>query len=530
MNIRRLSILGAVGALALLLAASEVVAQKYGGVLRIIGRSNPPSLSIHEEATTYTVMPCMPVYNNLVLFDPLQPRESMESIIPELATSWFWSNDNKALTFKLRRGVKWHDGRPFTSKDVKHTFDVVRGVAEARLKLNPRKLWYGNVQEITTNGDFEVTFKLERPQPSLVVLLASGYSPVYPAHVHPRELRTSTMGTGPFLLVSFKRDSSLVYKKNRDYFVRGRPYLDGIEYIIIRRAVARNAALQANQVDMSYPYEYIRSTQKTIASAVPELVWHENASNVSTNIIVNTRKPPFDDPKLRLVASLALDRRALLKGVYENQGLVGGAMLPKPNGVWGLDPEDLANVPGMGDGEANKEKAREIMRSLGYGPDKPLKVTLSTRALKTYTDPAIWSLDQFKAVWMDVTLEQVESGNWHAKIARRDYQIAMNRTGVGADEPDINFFENYTCGSQRNYSDYCNPDLEKKMVEQSSTTDFNKRLKLVHEIDLTLQIEGARPILWHSVNSGATYPYVKNYRLHQVLYNPWRMQEIWLDK
>ena len=108
------------------------------------------------------------------------PQNSLQSIVPDLATSWSWSEEGTELTFPLRQGVKWHDGKPFTAKDVKCTWDLLMGIGEDKLRVNPRKSWYGNVEEVKTNGDYEVTFKLKQPQPALLALLASGWSPIYP--------------------------------------------------------------------------------------------------------------------------------------------------------------------------------------------------------------------------------------------------------------------------------------------------------------------------------------------------------------
>ena len=125
-------------------------------------------------------------------------------IVPDLAESWAWSSDNKTLTFKLRQGVKWHDGKPFTSADVKCTFDMLMGKSPQKFRQNPRKSWYDQVNDVTTNGDFEASFNLKRPQPALLALLASGYTPIYPCHVSPAEMRTHPIGTGPFKFVEFK--------------------------------------------------------------------------------------------------------------------------------------------------------------------------------------------------------------------------------------------------------------------------------------------------------------------------------------
>ena len=190
-----------------MLAAETARAQKSGGVLKIYHRDSPASMSIHEEGTNSTEIPMMGVFNNLVMYDQHVAQNSPDSIIPDLATSWAWSEDGKELTFPLRQGVEWHDGKPFTATDVKCTWDLLMGIGSEKLRVNPRKTWYLNLDRVTTNGDYEVTFHLKRPQPALLSLLASGWSPVYPCHVSPREMRTHPIGTGPFKFVEFNPHS-----------------------------------------------------------------------------------------------------------------------------------------------------------------------------------------------------------------------------------------------------------------------------------------------------------------------------------
>src|SRR5262245_58798827 len=189
---------------------------KHGGILKIYHRETPPSLSIHEEATFSVNVPAMGIYNNLVLYDQHKPQNSMGTIVPELATSWAWSADNKNLTFKLRQDVKWHDGRPFTAKDVKCTIDLLQGKGQDKFRKNPRKDLFNNISEVTTNGDFEVTLQLKRPQPSLLAMLASGYTPVYSCHVSPAQMRTNPIGTGPFKFVEFKQNESIKLAKREN--------------------------------------------------------------------------------------------------------------------------------------------------------------------------------------------------------------------------------------------------------------------------------------------------------------------------
>jgi peptide/nickel transport system substrate-binding protein len=185
----------------------------------------------------------------------------------------------------------------------------------------------------------------------------------------------------------------------------------------------------------------------------------------------------------------------------------------------------------MGDPIKQKGEARQLLAQAGFGPGNPLKLTVSTRALAIYVDTASWMVDQLRQVGIDATLEQIETGVWHPKMTRLEYQVALNLTGIGIDDPDANFYENFKCGSQRNFSGYCSEEIDKLIVEQSQILDRAKRLKLVHEIDRKLQLDGARPILGWAKQYALMWPHVKNYPQHEnSIYNVSRLQEVWLDK
>ena len=237
--------------LAVLCLAAPAQAQKQGGVLRVTHRDNPPSASILEEATISTDMPFMAVFNNLVVFDPNARQNRLEAVVPELATSWSLSDDDRTLTFQLRDGVRWHDGKPFTSADVKCTWDMVTGHTASNMRKNPRKTWWFNIKDVTTDGDHTVTFHLNDPQPSLLVMLAGGFSPVYPCHVTAAQMRTHPIGTGPFKFVEFKQNELIRLARNPDYWKPGRPYLDAIEYTIIPNRSTMVLALEAGKFDLT---------------------------------------------------------------------------------------------------------------------------------------------------------------------------------------------------------------------------------------------------------------------------------------
>jgi peptide/nickel transport system substrate-binding protein len=512
-------------------SAAQAEGPKSGGILRIYHRETPPSLSIHEEATFSVNAPAMGLFNNLVVYDQHKPQNSMGTIVPELATSWAWSSDNQKLTFKLREGVKWHDGQPFTSKDVKCTIDLLQGKAQDKFRKNPRKDLFDNISDVTTNGDFEVTLQLKRPQPSILAMLASGYTPMYSCHISTAQMRQNPVGTGPFKFVEFKQNESIKLAKNPDYWKKGLPYLDGIEYTIISNRATAVLAFVAGKVDMTFPTEMTAALIKDIKTQDPTAICEIAPINVSTNLIVNRENPPFNDVELRKAMALALDRKAFIDIIFQGQADQGGTMLPPPEGVWGMPPDMLKTIPGYGDVNKSREEARAIMTKLGYGPDKPLKIKVSTRNLATYRDPAVVLIDQLKSIYIDAELEPVESSTWFAKIARNDYSVGLNLTGNGIDDPDQAFYENYGCGSERNYTHYCNKDLQILFDKQSVETDVEKRKKMVWEIDKKLQEDVARPILMHARSGTCWKPYVKNMTImNNSAYNGYRYDDIWLDK
>src|ERR1700720_3386263 len=300
------------GLFTMMAVTGTAVAQKHGGILKQYLIDSPASMSIHEESTVYAERPMMGVFNNLVMFDQHVPQNSLNSIVPDLASGWSWSEDGKELTFKLRPGIKWHDGKPFTARDVKCTWDLLAGTAPEKFRINPRKAWYRNLEEVTPNGDLEVIFRLKRPQTSFTALIASGWSPVYPCHVSPRDMRTRPIGTGPFKFVEFKPNESIKVTRNPDYWKPGRPYLDAIEYTVIKNTSTWVLALGAGQFDRTPVGIVSIPVMKEVQQAAPTIQCETVPWNISRHMIVNRAAPPFDNAELRRAMVLTLDRQAFI--------------------------------------------------------------------------------------------------------------------------------------------------------------------------------------------------------------------------
>jgi peptide/nickel transport system substrate-binding protein len=261
-------------------------------------------------------------------------------------------------------------------------------------------------------------------------------------------------------------------------------------------------------------------------------VCHKGALNVSTNLIVNQDKPPFDNADVRRAMVLAIDREAFIKILGHGETIKSGAMLPPLDGVWGMPPEVLATVAGYNpDVAGNRAKARKIMEGLGYSDSNRLKIKVATRNIAIYRDPAVILIDHLKEIYIDAELETIETSNWHAKVARKDYQVGLNLTGIGVDDPDAMFYENYACGSQRNYTGYCKQEMMDLFEKQSMMENGPARKQLVYEIDRRLQEDAARPIIFNNVAATCWQPYVKGFTMMtNSVYNGWRLEDVWLDK
>ncbi len=528
---RHLGVFATAGPLLVALCLAQTAsAQKPGGILKIPHFDSPASMSLHEEATAAVNRPMMGVFNNLVMFRQDVPQNSVQSIVPDLATSWSWNEEGTELTLPLRQGVTWHDGKPFTARDVKCTWDMLSGKTSDQLRLNPRKSWYRNLEQVSTNGDLEVTFHLNRPQPAFLALLASGWSAVYPCHVPPREMRLKPIGTGPFKFVEFKPNELIRVTRNPDYWKPSRPYLDGIEYTIIPNVSTRLLAFITGNFDMipgvSIPL------MKDVKGQAPDAICEVAPANIARTLGINRDKPPFDNPDLRRAMTLTLDRQAYIDILTEGKGDVGAVMQPPPEGAWGMPLEILRTLPGYDpDVRKNRAEARQIMEKLGYGPDKRLAVTISTRNIATYRDSSVILIDQLKEIYIDGVLEPIDTVNWYPKVTRRDFTVTVNVSENSLDDPDPLFYQNYVCGAERNYTGYCNPDLDRQIDRQSMESDRDKRRQLVWEIERKLAEDDARPIIYYLRGATCWHPRVKGLTIMvNSIFNGSRFEDLWLDK
>src|SRR5438045_6817514 len=203
---------------------------------------------------------------------------------------------------------------------------------------------------------------------------------------------------------------------------------------------------------------------------------HMAPTNVLRSVIVNREAKPFGNPDLRRAIALTLDRPAFLDTLTQGKGIIGGALMSPPFGVWGMPSDLVRTLPGYGpDVAANRAEARKLMERLGYGPNNRLHTKVSTRNIPPYRDPAVILIDQLKEIYIDGELELIDTPVWYPRLAKKDFTIGLNLIGNGLDDPDQTLYENYTCGAEGTYDGYCSAEFDKMVDRQSMEADQEKR-------------------------------------------------------
>jgi peptide/nickel transport system substrate-binding protein len=230
--------------------------------------------------------------------------------------------------------------------------------------------------------------------------------------------------------------------------------------------------------------------------------------------------------------ALTLDRKAFIDILTLGQGDLGGAMLPAPEGVWGMPAEMLKTLPGYdADVTKNRTEARAIMAKLGYGPNKRLGFKVAVRNIQPARDPAVILIDHLKEIYIDGELDTVDTTNWYPKVMRRDFTVGAVVSENGLDDPDQQFYENFVCGAERNYGGYCNPELDRRVDQQSMEADIEKRRHLVWQIEKLLIEDNVRPVLFHPRAAICLQPRVKGLtQMVNSIYNGSRLEDVWLDR
>ncbi|MFQ5848557.1 MAG: ABC transporter substrate-binding protein, partial [Candidatus Methylomirabilales bacterium] len=477
-------------------AAQAAKAPRYGGILNFAVAKGPPSFDCHRENTFACIHPIAPFYSLLLKFD----QWHYPKIVGDVAESWTISKDGKTYTFRIRTGVKFHDGSTLTARDVKATYDKLifppKGVVSAR------KGSYLMVKSVEAPNDHTVVFRLKWPSASFLANLSSPWNFIYKADIlakDPHWYEKNVNGTGPFKFVEYVPGSHLSGKKNEDYFMKGRPYLDGFKAIFIKSTSARVAAVRGGRALIEFRGFSPAARDDMVRTLGGKIKVQEGPWICYLSVAINNEKPPFNDVRVRKALTLALNRWEASETLSRIAILkpVGGIL--RPGSEYAATEGELTKLAGYGkDITAARKKARRLLKQAGIS--KGYSFTFKNRDLPMPYEPlGIWLIDQWRQVGLNVEQKVEEKGPFFSDRKKGNFQTIMDWECGFMDEPDLQLFKFLSKGkSGANYSRFVDSTLDKLYEEQGRATTHKERRKLIRTFERRLLNEKVYtfPTLW----------------------------------
>ncbi len=495
-------------ALAVILAGAAVVGSavaqekpRYGGELIFPVPSEPPSYDAHREQTFGVIHPVAPHYNGLLQVDPTDPTGTKPA--PDLGESWTVSKDGLVYTFKVRKGVKFHDGSEMTSKDVKASYDRI--IFPPPGIVSDRKGQYEVVEVVEAPDPYTVRFRLKWPAASFLASIASPWNWIYKADLlakDPHWYETHVMGTGPFLFVEHVKGSHWVGKKNPNYWDKGKPYLDGYRALFIKSNSAQVAAVRGERAHIQFR-GFTPAERDTLKSALGDKITvQESPWDCVLLVALNHQKKPFDDKRVRRALTLALDRYEGSKALSKIAIVKEVAGVQVPGTPYATPPEELAKLAGYGkDITASRAEARKLLKEAGA---EGLSFTFKNRGVPMPYEPmAVWLIDQWRQIGVTVKQEVIEAAAYYDTLKKGDFQVAMDFQCGYIVEPDLDLYK-FTSLSRNpsNYSFYDDKVLDDLYQKQSRAHDLEERKKYVRDFEKRLLDDEVHYIItlqWHRI-------------------------------
>ena len=503
---------GVIAMLRVLLTATLVVlglgsaraqdAPRYGGELVIMVPAEPPSYDGHREGTFGTVHPLAPHYNTLLRIDPTDRTGTRP--VGDLADSWTISPDGLTYTFRLRQGVRFHDGSPMTSRDVKASYDKI--IFPTGGVISARKGTYQAVEAVEAPDPQTVRFRLKWPETSFLVNLASPFSWIFKADILARDMRwyeTNVMGTGPFKFVEHVKGSHWVAKKNPDYWDKGKPYLDGYRALFISSSSAQVAALRGERAHAQFRGLSPVDRDILVQALGSKITVQESPWDCVSLVAFNHERKPFDDKRVRRALTLALDRHGASRSLSRITVVkeVGGIQVPGT--PWATPPAELEKLAGYGrDVAASRAEARRLLREAGV-PDG-FAFTFKNRGLpQPYEPVGIWLIDQWRQIGLTVKQEVVEASAMVSVLRKGDFDVASDAQCNFVVEPDMDISKFQSVGvSDNNYGRYKDPVLDDLYIKQARAVDPEERRRHLRAFEKRLLDEETHYIYtlqWHRI-------------------------------
>ena len=499
---KRLAGLLAIAASAVLAFPVQAQTPRYGGELIFPVPSEPPSYDGHREETFGLIHPIAPFYNTLLRVDPNDPSGTKP--YPSLAESWTVSADGKTYTFKLREGVKFHDGSTMSARDVKASYDKIifppAGVGSTR------KGQYSVVEAVEAPNATTVVFRLKYASGSFMSSLLSPYNFIYKADILGKDMNwyeKNIMGTGPFTFVEHVKGSHVVGKKNANYWDKGKPYLDGFRAIFIRASAAQVAAVRGERAHVQFR-GFTPADRDNLKSALGDKITvQESAWDCILLVAINHEKKPFDDKRVRRALSLALDRHEASKALSKIAIVKAVAGVQVPGTPFATPPEELNKLAGYWtDINKSRAEARRLLKEAGV--PEGFSFTFTNRGIPMPYEPlGVWMIDQWRQIGLNVQQQVIEPAAYYGVIRKGDAQVFMDFQCGYIVEPDLDMYKFLSVDrNPANYGRYTNRKLDDLYDRQSRATNVEERKKLIREFERVLLDEEAHYLMtlqWHRI-------------------------------
>jgi peptide/nickel transport system substrate-binding protein len=526
---RRLTAVLSVLLLTLVALPADAQQPRSGGELVFVVPSEPPSYDAHQEETFGVIHPVAPHYSTLLKVDPTD--KSGTKPVGDLAESWTISKDGLTYTFKLRKGVKFHDGADMTSKDVKASYDRIINPPQGIKSL--RKEMYASVRAVETPDPHTVVFRLKRAEASFLLGLSSPWNWIYRADVLAKDQRwyeKNINGTGPFTFVEHVRGSHWVGKKNANYWDKGKPYLDGYRAIFIKDSAAQVAAIRGERAMIQFRGFSPAERDSLVQALGPKITVQESPWDCALMVAMRHDKKPFDDKRVRRALTLALDRyqgsQALSKIAIVKE--VAGVQVPGT--PYAASPAELEQLAGYGrDIKKNREEAKRLLKEAGV-PDG-FAFTFKNRGIPMPYEPVgVWLIDQWRQIGLNVKQEVVEASQYHPLLKRGDFEVAMDFQCGFIVEPDLDLVR-FLSTSDANYGKHKDTVIDDLYHRQAQTTDPEERKKIVRQLEKRLldeEVHVMYTLQWHRIIPH--HSKVKGWTITPSHYLNNQLAEVWLSE
>lgn len=494
---------------------------KVGGVVVQRLPTDPDFLDAHKSTTYGSVWPHAPCFNQLVQFSPDQKDPSPQAIMADLAEKWE-QPDSQTLVFTLKKGVKFHDGSDFTAEDAKVQLEWIANPPAG--KPSPRRVSaMGAVSAVEKVDDFTLRLKLKRPNPSLLMNLGSHYFTIGQAKdiIANGEIGPKLIGTGPFKLKSYEKGVSIEHERNPEYHVKGRPYLDGLKWFIVREYNTALTNLIGGQYHLFYELQFTPSQQKRVERETGGK--YETPRVLSTlrdPVFMNATRPPYNDIRVRQAISLALDRDEAIDIVKEGAARTGGYMLPGAS--WAISEADLKKFDGYD--KPNVDKAKQLLKEAGVAT--PLSATGTTRT--DFKPFAELIQNQLKKVGINLDITLADVATAQPVLINGQYDISPWLIAINVDDPDAVFGEISTSDAERNWSKVKDPEIDALYAKQTVTTDTAERKKIVQDLEKRALSQYQLIAMYFEELTFARDKRVRNFTFQSSLYTNRRMESVWL--